>query len=363
MKVCGIVAEYNPFHNGHAYHIAKTKEQLNIDIIIAVMSGNFVQRGEPAVIDKWQRAKCAVENEIDIVVELPYLYATQSAKQFATGATHLLNLAQVDYLSFGSESNDLARLLAIANDINPPTATKQESLITAYNKQYGEHSPNDILGINYLRGIKDSGIKPILIKRSNAYHQTTLSGEISSASAIRKALELDIDYSQATPMRLNNNHQLKNYWPLIRTTLLCSAPEELNKYLLMDEGIENLLISNAKNCIDFNTFINKSTTKRYTTSRIKRTLLQMLMHIEKQQADQYELPNYLRLLAFNAKGADYLRYLQDEGVEVISRFGSLPQDEMIITQRAAALYAYVNDDEEANAFITIDERQPPIYVK
>ncbi len=110
MKTCGIIAEYNPFHYGHAYQIKQTREKTNADIIIAVMSGNFVQRGEPAIIDKWKRAKAAIENGVDVVIELPYIYATQAGSQFAHGAVTILKCANVDYISFGSECGNLENL-------------------------------------------------------------------------------------------------------------------------------------------------------------------------------------------------------------------------------------------------------------
>lgn len=176
MKVTGIICEYNPFHNGHIHHIKKAREITNCDILVCVMSPNFVQRGEPAIIDKWERAKTAVENGVDIVFELPFIFATQSAAFFAKGAIDCLKLAKVDTIVFGSESNNIKILESISDMEIDIRNQDEEGLSTAkiYEKLYGKWNANDILGLNYLKEIKDSNITPYTIQRTNHYHDEKL---------------------------------------------------------------------------------------------------------------------------------------------------------------------------------------------
>ena len=166
MKVCAIAAEYNPFHTGHAYQIRQARERTGCDVILAVMSGDFVQRGEPAVADKVRRAVCAIENGVDAVIALPYIYSTQSAGWFAHGAVSLMKLAGADYICFGSECGNLENLLDIADTpINPDHL--QESLESgmSYPKAYSLlttfMAPNDILAVSYLKEIAGTGIEPV----------------------------------------------------------------------------------------------------------------------------------------------------------------------------------------------------------
>ena len=193
MKVCGIIAEYNPFHNGHRYQIEQARKLSGCDMVIAVMSGNFVQRGEPAIIDKWKRAKAAIENGVDLVIELPYFYATQSASKFAYGAVELLKIAKVDYISFGSECANLENLQEIADtSLNPDNL--RESMQTgmsfprAYSLLTGSMEPNDILAVSYLKHLKESNIQPVIVQRTSGYLSPEIS-ENASALAIRKALK------------------------------------------------------------------------------------------------------------------------------------------------------------------------------
>ena len=167
MKTCGIIAEYNPFHNGHRHHIEETKRITGCDLLIAVMSGNFVQRGEPALIDKRQRAAEAVRNGIDVVIELPYIYATQSASRFAEGGVRLLKLAGVDYLSFGSECGNLENLQDIADTpVNPDhlhvSMDTGMSFPKAYSLLTSQMQPNDILAVSYLKALKNTAIQPVV---------------------------------------------------------------------------------------------------------------------------------------------------------------------------------------------------------
>lgn len=332
MNACGIVVEYNPFHNGHKYHIEKARELTNCDVLIAVMSGNFVQRGDFAICNKTLRAKEAIKNGVDIVIELPYIYATQSATKFAYGAVQLLNIAQVDSICFGSETNNLEELKEIADtSINPDHLKELLRTGESYPKAYGllapAMGPNDILAVSYLKALKDTNIKPYSILRTTQYHDETLS-ELTSAKAIRKALLNKEDISLSTPMADTLVNEpiitLEMMYPTIRQLLLTLPKDEIASIFMMSEGIENHLIKCARDDFDFKTFMNHAVSKRYTTSRIQRCLLHLLNHITKQEVNALPPLDTIRILAFNEKGQEYLKQLKKKEVKIANNFSQYP---------------------------------------
>lgn len=347
MKVCGIIVEYNPLHNGHIYHIQKAKELTQCDVLVAVMSGNFVQRGEPAIIDKWHRATQAIKEGVDCVFELPYIYSTQSASYFAKGAIQLLKLAKVDSIVFGSESNNLEELQEMA-DLPIRVDSLKEKMATgdSFPKAYGllakEIGPNDILGISYLRELAKTSIKPYTIQRTVHYHDVLLHHSISSATAIRKAYFNKGDLSKETPMsdQLKKAFCLKleDYYPYLRTLLLTLDKSYLQSIFLFSEGIENHLIKQASLYSDFKEFINHSTTRRYTSSRIQRCCLQLLNQVTKKEIDLLPSLNFLRLLAFNENGKNYLKNLQEKEIIVASKFSQVPEKYRKLEYRTTQLY-------------------------
>ena len=234
MKTCGIVVEYNPFHNGHIHHISQTRQITHCDILIAVMSPNFVQRGEPAIIDKWHRTKNALEHGVDLVVELPFIYATQSAEPFAMGAMHLLNLMGCDAFCFGSESHDLQELIRLSQ-LEKMELDKKKAPVQSYEQMYGTLYANDILGINYLKYSKN--MKPYCIKRTNHYFDEQLEENISSATSIRKAVQDQLDISKATPAKIENPVFLKDFYPMIQLLLFTLPKDSLKELFLMDEDL------------------------------------------------------------------------------------------------------------------------------
>ena len=365
MKACGIVCEYNPFHNGHIHHIKETKKISKPDVLVCVMSGNFVQRGEPAIIDKWERAKCAVENGVDLVIELPFLYATQSATQFAKGSIDCLKLANIDTLVFGSESNNLPILQKLSMmDTSQFNELRQGGLSSAkaYEQIYGSMNANDILGISYLKELHGSTITPMCIQRTNNYHDETLQ-KISSATAIRKAIKENLDISETTVMKnLTKDFIMENYYPFIRMILSTTPPETLSTYLLMDEGIENNLIKNAKVANDYEAFIEACVSKRYTRSKIQRTLIHLMMQTTKEQADTIPPMDTLRVLAYNDTGKQYLKELKKQEVSIASRFNQVPEIYREMEIKAAHVYSYPLSVEKQNDWLK-KELQSPIYVK
>ncbi len=361
MKICGIVAEYNPFHNGHKYQIEETRKKTNCDVVIAFMSGNFVQRGEPAIIDKFERAKAAIANGVDVVIELPFHYATQSANYFAYGAIELMKLAHVDYISFGSECANLENLQEIADTSINPDHLRQSlqqglSFPKAYSLLTASMMPNDILAVSYLKAIKDTNIQPCIIQRTSNYLDESMSS-MASALAIRQALANKQDLQQSTPMEetLLNSELVftKDYYPYLRTFLLTSSRETLEDIFLFNEGIERHLVNCAKTASTYESFINKATTHRYTTGRIKRTLLRALMQMNKKMASDLPPLDTLRVLAFNETGREYLKYMkQFEDVKIATRFGKLPTPYQDIELRAAYLYAMHLSEEKRKELIS-----------
>lgn len=362
MHVTGIITEYNPFHKGHAYHIAKTREQTNCDVLIAVMSGNFVQRGEPAIYDKWQRAQAAVMHGCNLVLELPFLYATQSAENFAKGAVKVLSLANVQDLVFGSESNDLKQL----NYLAEMDTAKLEAYMkngyspsASYGMLYGDRGPNDILGINYIKAAKSAGIRPQTILRTNSYHDESLDHPFVSASAIRKAILENRDIQEQTMLNTAQYaHTLHSYYPLIQTLLLTLSPEYLRTLFLMDEGIENRLIKAAQETAELDEFLNACISRRYTRSRLRRTLIHLLHQTTKLQADNMPELSYIRMLAYDEIGKSYLKQLRKD-VIIASRFNQIPDGYRQMELKAAHVYAYPLAAHDKKAAFA-QELQPPI---
>ena len=347
MKSCGIIVEYNPFHKGHEIHINQARTKSNCDVLIAVMSGNYVQRGEPAIIDKFTRATSAIQNGVDLVLELPYIYSTQSASKFAYGAVSVLKLAQVDSICFGSESNNLEELIEIANtpintDNLKESLNKGESFVRSYGLLSKTMEPNDILAVSYLKEILKTNIRPISIQRTNHYHDLDIK-DISSASAIRNAIFNNEDIKETTNMKdilLNNELvNLEMIYPYIRLLLLTLDKEYLSNIFLFNEGIENHLIKQAYKYSNLNDFLNASTTRRYTTSRIKRTLIQLLNQVTKSEVEKLKPLNTIRVLAMNKKGRNYIKTLKD--VNIASRFSKVQDGYRQLEYKAALSYSNV----------------------
>ena len=324
----GIVVEYNPFHNGHHYHIQKAREFSQCDVLIAVMSPHFVQRGEPAFVNKSERTEAALNHGVDLVVELPTCFALQSADYFAKAAIEILALLDVDTVVFGSETNDLD---VIMNQFNFEADNTK-----SYAKQMGNSkNANDILAYHYILNAKRFNIKPISIQRTNNYHSSDLE-TISSASSIRTHFGSK-DVSLSTPMDLEKQvtHRLSEYEELIRLTLI-NPSTNWESILLVNEGIENLLIKNRR--LPLKSLISESTSSRYTSSRIQRTLMTMLLNIKKEDVIQ---PTQVRILGMNAKGQQYLKQIKNSATYPVTPFKNYMYKDLEI--RATEIYALVKD--------------------
>ena len=362
MKVCGIIAEYNPFHNGHRYQIEQARKLSGCDMVIAIMSGNFVQRGEPAIIDKWKRAKAAIENGVDLVIELPYFYATQSASKFAYGAVELLKIAKVDYISFGSECANLENLQEIADtSLNPDNL--RESMQTgmsfprAYSLLTGSMEPNDILAVSYLKHLKGSNIQPVIVQRTSGYLSPEIS-ENASALAIRKALKNNDSLASSTPMEETLKESTLVYpdqfYPYLRTYLLTSSRKQLEDLFLFNEGIENHLRKCAADNDTYEGFLRDATTYRYTSNRIRRSILQAMVQLTKYEAQRLPALDHLRILAFNDTGKKWLHDMRKEDMRICSKFADVPFPWRALEYRSTLLYTSVLPSEERKRLLKLE---------
>ena len=343
MKVCGLIVEYNPFHNGHIKHIKEAKKLTKADLIIAVTSGNFTQRGEVSIIDKFEKTKAALNNGVDLVIELPYIYTVQNGSEFAKKAVEILNDLKVSDIVFGSETNNLEELKKMSS-FNIKVDNLKEKMKTgmSYPKAYGLLTdslyPNDMLAVSYLKAISKTNITAHSIKRTTNYNNTKLN-KIASAKAIRYAIKFNKNYRIATPMCINNPHFTEELYPILRHTLLTRNKSELNKIFLVNEGIENLLIKNAVKYDNYKDFINNSISYRYTNSRINRVCLHILTNVTKADYKKASKDKYIRVLGFNKKGQKYLKTLKNSDINILTQFKNINENSKDIEWKASILYS------------------------
>ncbi len=326
MKSVGIICEYNPFHNGHLYHINKVKELFPDYTIVLVLGGNFTQRGDFSLLDKWTKTEIAL-NYVDLVIELPFVFATQSADIFAKGAISILKNLNVSALVFGSECDDINLLKSIVdlqetdkynllvkkyldNGYNYPTSLSKA--IYDLNKITID-KPNDLLGLEYIRNLKGTNIKGVTIKRTNDYHDDNLDNKISSATSIRKALLNGDDVKNFVPSytydKLDNLHFFDDYFDLLKYKII--SDNDLSRYQTVDEGIENRLKKCINDSKNLDQFISNVKTKRYTYNKIQRMLLHILCGFTKEEARKFKNLEYIRVLGFNDKGKNYIKKVKE----------------------------------------------------
>lgn len=358
MKKIGIIAEYNPLHNGHIYHIKKIKEIYPDSLIILVMSGNFTQRGDTSIINKWNKTKLALEY-VDLVIELPFVFATQGADIFAHGSIQILNNLKVDNIIFGSESNNIELLAKLAhtqtsteynnkvkeyvkNGINYPTA-----LSNALKEICKETvtKPNDILGVCYIKEIikQNSNIIPITIKRTNDYNDTKINSNILSATAIRLLIKEKKDTSPYVPKEILNyinEKTIEDFYPLLKYKII--TEKNLNIYETVDEGITYRIKKyiNKSNTLD--ELINNVKTKYYTYNRLKRMFLHIICNFTKEENKKCKDIHYIRILGFNKKGKNYIKEIKKHtNIPIISNFTKLDDIMLEIENRTTNIYSLI----------------------
>ncbi len=331
MQIIGIVCEYNPFHNGHLYHLKKIKELFPNSLIVLVLNGYFLERGEISLISKKDKTFLSLLYGVDLVLELPFVFGSQSADVFANKSITILEELNCDYVVFGSESNDLETLWQFVNytinnskeynynvkkylkeGLNYPTA-----LAKALNSNITIKA-NDLLAISYLKSIKLNNfkIKPLCIKRTNDYLDTSLDDYIVSASNIRERRKKKEDISKYLPkevLKYLKDMDLELLFNILKYKIM--TDKDLSIYLDVDEGIENRLKKVINECNDLDTLIMKMKTRRYTYNKIRRMLIHILIGLTKEDNKKIEL-EYIRVLGFNNKGVEYLNKIKKKKKEL-----------------------------------------------
>ena len=378
MKAAGIVVEYNPFHNGHLHHAQSAKERSGADILIAVMSGQFLQRGEPAFADKWKRTEMALANGVDLVIELPYVYATAQASDFARGAITLLDAIGCESFCFGSEQGAIDPFLksrqllnkqnlfyqqkiheAVQSGISYPKAMNEAyQAVTGGQKGFADLTkPNNILGYHYIEAADriSSAMRPMTIQRIGAnYHDPITEGlSIASATGIRKAFfeggsleELSqylpaysLEALQSFAKEYGRYGSWEAFYPLLRYTIIKERPSNLSRFAEVTEGIENLIYEAARKEQNFEAFIARVKSKRFTRTRIQRMLTHIFTGFTWEQLKSFEQPSYLRLLGMTKAGRMYL-HAQKKNISlpIISRAADLAGGMGKIDIHASSLY-------------------------
>ncbi len=403
MNAVGLVVEYNPFHNGHAFHLHEAKKVANADIVIAVMSGNFLQRGEPALVSKWKRTEMALLAGADIVFELPYAFATQKADTFANGAVSILEAAGCQSLCFGSEAGniDSFQQTLLFLESNKEQYDKHVKRYIKEGNSYPKSSslafqeispnqdlidlskPNNILGFQYITAAynQQSQLKFFTVARKNAnYHDQHFSSEsIASATSIRKALDSENGQMDSIRKFVPNTtyenllqykeefglfHRWENYWPLLKFRLLQTSASELKAIYEIEEGLENRILSIASEADSFQLFMEKLKTKRYTWTRLQRACVHILTNTTKEEMFmEIEKAEYLRLLGMTIKGQAYLNKNKSRlGLPLISRISSQQSKQLKLDTRASKVYGLAAPVGNQRALIEKEFKQPPIII-
>ena len=374
MKVTGIIAEYDPFHNGHSYHIKKAREMTGADAIVVVMSGHFTQRGMPAFFSRDARVRMAVDGGADLVIELPYIYACNSSHEFARGAAGILNgIGCVDALVFGAETDDMdtlgkaARAAAGTDDRSSAYIKEEmkngvsypEALTRSVEKIYGAQTaavlrePNNLLGIEYMKALRElgSGIKPFIVGRRSAAHGESLEmlherkqeQRIASGTAVRKAvyaggtraaemLVPDTSFSIISGYERSSGFSFaeyrdkikKNMFELLKYRIITSDENELAEIYGVAEGLENRLKSCISGADDIDGLIDSVKSKRYTRARISRTLMHLLINLRMTDFETLRETYCARVLGFSPTGGKLLRLMSESSaIPVFSNLSRL----------------------------------------
>jgi len=312
MKTVGIIAEYNPFHNGHKYHIEKTRQTLDCDCVVAVMSGNFTQRGDSAIFDMYKRAEAATENGVDLVLSIPPQHVLQSAQYYAYNAVYILNsLGGIDYLSFGSECGDIEKLNREIS-ISPDFHNKIKTGVTYARAVSTDllREPNNTLGVEYLRALEklNSNIIPFTIKRNKVEHNgKNPVDNYASASFLRNMMKNKEDISNFIPSKIDLSPTLEDkIINLLNYRLSLGDEFDFANHANISEGLNNRILKYRESTIE--KFIEKIKCKRYTETRIRRALYSIILDIKKE--DIKAPPTYTRILSMTEAGRKFLNNIR-----------------------------------------------------
>lgn len=376
MESIGIICEYNPFHNGHIHHINKIKEMSPDSTIILVMSGNFTQRGDVSIIDKWKKTEIVL-NYVDLVIELPFVFSIQSADIFAHGAITILKNLNVNKIVFGTETLTPIQLNKIAqaqktekfnklvkeymNDgISYPTSlSKAVQNLTKIKIE----SPNDLLGLSYIKELDGSNIIPITIKRTNDYHSKELKTKITSATSIREAIKHHKSIKEYVPKETyqalqNSMHFNEQYFSLLKYKII-SELNNLDQYLNVDEGIENRIKKYIFEATSLTELITKVKTKRYTYNKINRMFTNILCGFTKKDAKNFKEPEYIRVLGFTKQGQKYLRNAKkDSKLPIIT--GYTNKYKMLEIEMKVSYIYYAKEKDKVNLTLMEYKHKPII---
>ena len=362
MNVIGLVVEYNPFHNGHLYQINEIKKRFKDSIIIAVSSSSFTQRGELSIINKFDKTKIAINNGIDIFIELPYIYSTQSSDIFAEYSLKILNNFNIDYLVFGTERDNIDDLISSANTqinnkefdllvkenmskgINYPTALN--NALKALNQSVID-SPNDLLALSYIKQIliNNYSFKPINIKRTNNYHDINSNDDIVSATNIRNKLLNNIDIKNMVPKDTYKLLTKKDnkYFEYLKYKII--SENNLEKYLDVDEGLNIRIKKALEKSNSLEELIQNIKTKRYTYNKIYRMLCHILCSFTKEENNSLKELEYIRILGFTNKGQEYLNKIKkDVKINILNKYDTNKYKTLDIEKRVSNIYSIIYED-------------------
>lgn len=377
MHAVGLVTEYNPFHNGHRYHLAQAKRMTNADAVVAVMSGNFTQRGEPTLLDKWQRTQAALENGVDLVVELPIFMAVQPAHRFAAGALELLAALGVDDVVFGAEHPewDFSQLVAAEQNFAASGFSQfNATYATQFNEQLKKQTgislidPNDILAFGYYKAQINEKL-PLKLhpikRRGSQYHDEQIKGKIASASAVRQAVLEHDDFSQAVPKATANQlqqiQQIPDWnalYPMLRNQLIQTPVAQLAQIYQMAEGLEYRMKDAAQRNLTFAGFMKAVKTKRYTYAHLLRVYLYTVLQITDSQLNEHLSQPYLHVLGFSERGRKYLHAIKKTvELPLLTKIDQDLRDKLLnLDYRAGKLYQTFTPVEQ-------DLKHAPVIVK
>lgn len=366
MDKIGIICEYNPFHNGHIYHLEKIKEMFPDSFITLVLSASFTERGEFSYLTKWDKTRIALKYKVDLVVELPFIFTVRSADLFAYYAVSMLEKLKMDYLIFGSETDDVDTLKNLVSAMlynkdydklvkkyldlgNNYPASCMKALYNLTNVNI--NNSNDLLGISYIKTIflNDYKIKPLTIKRTNNYLAKEITNDISSATSIREYYLNNKDIDKTIPditkqyLTIKKNYQEK-YFSILKYKLI-NEINDLDKYLDVVEGIDTRIKKVILKSNTLKELIDNIKTKRFTYNKLNRMFLHILFNFEKKDSKQ-DL-NYIRILGFNQKGRLYLKTIKNDlDIPLITNYKDIDDFVLKFELKVTILYLTIIDRED-----------------